>query len=113
MEEVWRRDGEVTVRDVLEALNKRSRKQRAYTTLMTIMSRLHTKALLLRELRGKTHFYRPALTRAQYADARAQAEVESLVADYGDVALVHFARQVDALGPKAARRLRRLAGEDA
>lgn len=111
MQEVWRRDGEVTVRDVLGALNGRNRKQRAYTTLMTILARLHVKGLLRRELRGKTHFYRAALTRDEYADARARAEVEALVAAYGDAALVHFSRQVDALDAADLRRLRRLAGE--
>lgn len=111
MDEVWRGDGEFTVRDVLEALNERNRKQRAYTTLMTIMSRLHEKGLLLRELRGKAHFYRAALTRDQYAHARAKAEVDGLVAAYGDAALAHFSRQVDALPADHLRRLRKLAGE--
>ncbi len=37
MEQVWQR-GEATVREVLEALNA-GRKQRAYTTVMTIMAR--------------------------------------------------------------------------
>ena len=111
MAEVWRRDGEVTVREVLEVLNRKSRRTRAYTTLMTVMGRLHAKGLLRRELRGKTHFYRPTLTAEQYADARARADVEALVAAYGEVALAHFTRQVDALRADQVRRLRKLAGE--
>ena len=111
MEEVWREDGEITVRDVLETLNKRSRRKRAYTTLMTIMGRLHEKGLLRRKLRGKTHHYFPAVTRDQYVQARARSQVDELVADYGDVALAHFARQVDSLGAERAKRLRELAEE--
>ncbi len=111
MEEAWRRDGEVAVREVLDALNARSRRQRAYTTVMTIMSRLHSKGLLERELRGKTHFYRPAMSRGAYMNARARGEVDVLVADYGDVALAHFARQVAELDSKRLRKLRKLAGE--
>lgn len=110
MEEVWAHEGEVAVREVLDALNARSHRKRAYTTVMTIMSRLHTKGLLERELRGKTHFYRPALSRGAYANARARDEVEGLVADYGDVALAHFARQVAGLDSKRLRKLRELAG---
>lgn len=107
MEEVWRRD-EATVRDVLEALNKR-RKQRAYTTIMTIMARLDEKGLLRRRKRGRAHFYRPAMSRAEYLEARAQSEVDELVADYGDLALAHFARQIDTLDPARRRQLRKLA----
>jgi predicted transcriptional regulator len=106
MEEVWRRN-EATVRDVLEALNQ-GRKQRAYTTVMTIMSRLDEKGLLRRRMRGKTHVYRPAMTREEYLEARAQAEVDELVADYGDVALAHFARQLGTLDPKRREQLRKL-----
>jgi predicted transcriptional regulator len=47
MEEVWRQQ-EAPVRAVMDALNGRAKKPRAYTTYMTIMARLHTKALLLR-----------------------------------------------------------------
>jgi predicted transcriptional regulator len=112
MEEVWRRDGTVAVREILDALNSRSRRKRAYTTVMTIMSRLHTKGLLDRELRGKTHFYRPVMSRDAYLNARARGEVEDLIADYGDVALAHFARQVAGLDAKQLRKLRELAGGD-
>jgi predicted transcriptional regulator len=107
MDEVWRRD-EVTVRDVLEALNK-GRKQRAYTTIMTIMSRLHRKGVLERERVGKTDVYRPVMSRDEYLDARAKREVDELVADYGDLALAHFARQLHTLDPKRREQLRRLA----
>src|SRR5438445_12495605 len=92
MEEVWGRE-EATVRDVLEALNK-GRKKRAYTTIMTIMARLDEKGLLRRRKRGKTHVYRPTMNRAEYLKARAHSQVDELVADYGDVALAHFARQL-------------------
>jgi predicted transcriptional regulator len=107
MDEVWSRD-EVTVRDVLEALNA-GRKQRAYTTIMTIMARLHRKGLLQRERRGKTDVYRPVMSREEYLDARAKREVDELVADYGDLALAHFARQLQTLDPKRREQLRRLA----
>lgn len=107
MEEVWRHD-EVTVRQVLEALN-RGPKARAYTTIMTIMNRLHTKGIVRRRRSGKSDIYRPAISRNDYLEARARAEVDELVADYGDVALAHFARQLETLDPDRRRRLRKLA----
>lgn len=111
MEEMWRA-GEGTVRDVLAALNARSDRQRAYTTVMTVMSRLDAKGLLERRREGRHDVYRPALTRDAYFQARAQAEVGELVDTYGDLALVHFARHMQALDPKRREQLRRLARRD-
>jgi predicted transcriptional regulator len=108
MEEVWKQ-GEASVRAIMDVLNPRTQKPRAYTTYMTIMARLHKKGLLLRRREGKTDFYRPAYSREQYADLRAQAGVDSLVAEYGDVALGHFARQMAQLDPERRRELQRLA----
>lgn len=109
MEQVWER-GQATVREVMEALNS-GRKQRAYTTIMTIMVRLDEKGLLRRRKRGKTHIYRPAMSREEYLQARAQSRVDELVADYGDLALAHFARQLGTLDPKRRAQLRKLAKE--
>ncbi len=108
MEEVWRQ-GEATVRAVMEALNARRRKDRAYTTYMTIMARLDTKRLLSRRREGKTDIYVPRLSREQYMEGRAEGEVGALVDEFGDVALVHFAKQMAKLDAKRQERLRRLA----
>ena len=105
MGEVWTQ-GEASVREVMEVLDARTEKRRAYTTYMTIMSRLHRKGLLIRRREGKTDFYRPAYSREAYADLRAQAGVDSLV---GDVALGHVARQMAQLDPERRRQLQRLA----
>jgi len=108
MEELWSQ-GEAPVRAVMEALNKRTSKKRAYTTYMTIMARLHKKGVLDRRREGKTDFYAPQLDRDQFMALRSRAEVEGLVAQYGDVALSHFARQVASLDPVRRRALQRLA----
>jgi predicted transcriptional regulator len=109
MEDVWARDGEVAVREVMESLNRRTKKPRAYTTYMTILGRLHEKGLVTRQREGKTDFYSPAYTREEYADLRAQAGVDSLVEQYGDAAFSHFARQIARLDPERRRALQRLA----
>jgi BlaI family transcriptional regulator, penicillinase repressor len=107
MDQVWERR-QATVRDVLEALNNGA-KQRAYTTIMTIMSRLAAKGHLRRRRSGKTDIYSPVMSREDYLQARARAEVDELVADYGDVALAHFARRLGGLDAKRREQLRRLA----
>ena len=108
MEEMWRLE-RATVRELMEAINARSRKPRAYTTYMTIMARLDGKGLLEREREGKTDVYWPRMDREAYLEARAQAEVQQLVDNYGDLALVHFARAMRTLDPARERALRRLA----
>jgi predicted transcriptional regulator len=109
MVQLWNSGGESTVRSVMEALNKRASKERAYTTYMTIMARLHRKGLLARRREGKTDYYAPAYTRDEYMALRARAEVDDLVAQYGDAALSHFARQMASLDPARRRALQRLA----
>ena len=108
MEEVWHQ-GEASVREVMEAVNRGARRDRAYTTYMTVMARLEGKGMLERSREGKTDFYRPLLQRDQYADLRARAEVDSIVDEFGDVALAHIARQMAQLDPQRRRTLQRLA----
>ena len=111
MEELWARS-EATVREVQEALNARAEKVRAYTTLLTVMTRLDSKGLLVRRRAGRLDVYSPALSREAYFQARAEAEVQALVEDFGDLALAHFARHISELDPERLRKLRRLAAGD-
>ena len=108
MEQLWR-SGEASVRSVMEALNKGASKERAYTTYMTILARLHKKGLLVRRRQGKLDLYAPAYERDEYMRLRAGAEVEELVSQYGDVALSQFAEQMASLDPARRRALQRLA----
>ena len=108
MEEVWARE-EACVRDVMEAVNARDVTERAYTTYMTIMARLDTKGVLIRRRQGKTDFYRAVHTREDYADLRAGAAIDSIVEQFGEVALAHLARQMAELDPAHRRSLQRLA----
>lgn len=108
MEYVWK-SGELSVRAVMQTLNQGTRTERAYTTYMTVMARLHRKGLLTRRREGKTDYYSPALAREEYMTRRAQAGVDDLVAQYGDAALTHFARQIAGLDPARRRALQRLA----
>lgn len=108
MEEVWRL-GETGGRAVLDGLNARSDRVRAYTTIMTILNRLHEKGLLTRRREGKGDVYAASLTREQYADARAAAQVGALVEEWGELAYMHFAKQMATLEPRRRQQLARLA----
>lgn len=110
MEELWA-SGEARVRAVMDALNKRTSKERAYTTYMTVMARLHRKGVLIRRRAGKRDLYAPRHRRDEYVALRARSQVEDLVALYGDVALSNFAQQIAGLDPARRRALQRLARE--
>jgi predicted transcriptional regulator len=111
MEEIWAQ-GEATVRSVRDALNAEAgQPERAYTTVLTILQRLDAKRLVLRHRNGKTDIYTAALPREEYLGARADAEVSELLDQYGELALVQFARRMAALDPQRRAALRRLAGE--
>jgi len=112
MEEVWRREGETTVREVMEALNRRTKRPRAYTTYMTVMRRLNDKGLLKRRRTGRQDAYVPRLSEEEYQERRAAAEVRQLVDQFGDVALAHFARSLSTLDPARQRALRRVAARE-
>lgn len=107
METIWSGPSECTVRDVLLKLNAQTGRERAYTTIMTIMRKLDRKGLVSRRRVGKTDVYLAVIGRDEYADARASAEVGALVREYGDVAIANFAREMARLDPATLERLRR------
>jgi predicted transcriptional regulator len=110
MEEIWRQ-GSVTVRDVMTAMNAAEPVDRAYTTYMTVLLRLHNKGLLARHREGKTNHYTPAVSREQYAASRVEADVQAIVERHGELALSAFARRVADLDPERREALERLARE--
>jgi predicted transcriptional regulator len=111
MERMWEL-GRVSARTVLEALNEDpARSPRAYTTVLTIIQRLEARGLLERTRGPRFDLYEPAIGRDDYLRARADAEVDEIIAEYGELALVQFARHAAALDPQRREELRRLAEE--
>src|SRR5436309_571034 len=51
----------------------------------------------------------PPATLDDPRQVRARQEVSALVSEFGEVALVHFAKEIDKLDPARVRQLRRLA----
>lgn len=74
MKAVWRCPP-ITVRDVQAAI--RPARKLAYTTVMTIMDRLHHKGFLARKLQLRTHYYEPAITYTAVRDDALNTLLES------------------------------------
>lgn len=92
METVWHL-GETTVRDVFAELV--TRRDIAYTTVMTTMARLASKGLLARDTSGLAHRYRPTLTRDDYARSTVTSVVDWLVDAFPEPAISYFAEVID------------------
>lgn len=88
MEEVWK-IGQASVRDVLSQLAKR--KPVAYTTIMTVMSRLHGKGILKRKMdKSGAFIYGPALDKQSFLAQSSEKIIKSFLREYGDVAVAQF-----------------------
>lgn len=110
MEAVWDQ-GDATGREVMEHVNARGERARAYTTIATTLYRLVEKGDLDRVRRGRADVFRARRERDAWLDERASTAVEELVERYGDVALVHFARRVEGLDDERLAALRSLIDE--
>ncbi|HET8569304.1 MAG TPA: BlaI/MecI/CopY family transcriptional regulator [Candidatus Limnocylindria bacterium] len=108
MDRLWTR-GRATVREIVDDLART--RALAYTTVMTIMTRLHEKGLLVRDRDGKGYVYRPAFSREEHRARLSRELVKGLVDEFGDVALAHFAAELDGVDAQHRAALRRLAGK--
>ena len=98
-----------TVREIVDDVGKR--RDLAYTTVMTIMSRLHEKGLLARERDGKGYVYRPAFSREEHRARLSRELVRGLVDEFGDVALAQFAAELDTVDASHRSALKKLAAK--
>lgn len=93
MDVVWSRKLHVfAVSEVLSELEQN--REIAYTTVMTVVSRLHTKGLLSRERDGKRYLYSPTATREQFLEATAREVLDRAVG--GKRAIAMLAEKVSA-----------------
>jgi predicted transcriptional regulator len=88
MTRVWKWNRPVTVREVLEDLQRE--RTIAYTTVMTVLDNLHQKGWVRREAEGRAYRYEAVSTRAAYAAAlmneawsRSDNAAAALVAFFG------------------------------
>jgi len=93
------------VREVLDELNAGRPQPLAYTTVMTVMSRLAEKGLLRRERAGRGYAYEATVNDA------AEIAVRTVVKDFGAGAVAHFVKEARS-DPKLLRRLESLMREE-
>lgn len=101
--------GEATVGGVLEALNADRRRPLAYTTVMTVLVRLHERGLVTRTRHGRAYLYRAASPEPALLEAMSARAVDALLARYGSTALRQFAERLADADPDLRARLVELA----
>jgi predicted transcriptional regulator len=105
MEIMWGH-GPATVRDVHERLHERAL---AYTTVMTVMSRLAAKGLLVRTKDGAAFTYTAAATREEFTNESVRSVIQGLLKDFTRPALSQFVDSVR--DPRELAELERLLKE--
>lgn len=110
MKIIWHQKGPVSVKDVIEILSKR--RQIAYTTVMTIMTRLVEKGVLVRHFNGPSYLYKPKVTREQFIAKAVHGIFSSAVSILGEEVLTHFVKEIQKINPKKRQQLLKILGED-
>lgn len=90
--------GEVTVRGVYQALL--SRREIAYTTVMTIMSNLARKRVLNRRRQGRAYLYVPVLTKDQFVRARVSGIVDGILDRFAEPAMTYLVDRMAKVDPQ-------------
>lgn len=101
MDALWKSRRPLTVRAVLERVNARRETQLAYTTVMTVLTRLADKGIVDRRPEGRGFAYVPMVRDA------AGIAVREVLRDFGDAAVAQFVDEART-DPKLLRRLERL-----
>lgn len=109
LEVLWSQ-GSATVAEALANLNQTA-PELAYTTVMTVLTRMHDKELVLREKDGRGFRYAPRHSEDDLVGILAGREVDRLIDRFGDVALAKFATRLEDVDPGLMSRLRELAEE--
>ena len=108
MGHLWQ-SGPSTVAETRDALNKASRQQLAYTTVMTILVRLHEKGYMTRAPEGRHYRYTAAFDEASLPAAAGRRELRLLIERHGAKTLAGFAADLAGADSTLTARLQELA----
>jgi len=102
MDCLWGNKGE-TVREVHDCF--KGKREIAYTTVMTIMTRLTKKGYLERKRKGRAYVYSPKKTKKQAARAIVGRALNLLVEQFGEEAIIAFNDEVGKISAKRRRKI--------
>ena len=91
MEILWR-ESPLSVTEVEQKLQKK--RDIAHTTVLTILDRMHSKGILLREKQGKAFVYSPRYSKDEFERGVAQEVLSALLSQFSEPALSAFVELV-------------------
>jgi len=104
MEIFWRRES-ATVREVADHLN--SKRSLAYTTVLTLVSRLWSRGLLEREPEGRGFRYWAAKSRDDFLAELSDELIDRLFADFGAIGVARVGERLSELNERQRQALKR------
>ena len=110
MEIIWQCKEPVSVKVVTQNLQKK--RQIAYTTVMTIMSRLADKGLLKCKKTGKAYIYQSAYSKDKFLTRISRQIIKNFVSSFGETAVAHFIQEVEKLTPVKRQALLKMLKEN-
>ena len=91
MEILWR-ESPLSVTEVEQKLQKK--REIAHTTVLTILDRMHSKGIVLREKQGKAFVYSPRYSKDEFERGVAQEVLSALLSQFSEPALSAFVELV-------------------
>jgi predicted transcriptional regulator len=98
LEVLWSDDAPLSVRQVLDRVRRRP--ALAYTTVLTVLDRLHGKGVVVRQREGKAFLYSPTATRDEWFGARAARALADAAPAGREGVLVAFLDSTERVDPK-------------
>lgn len=102
MQIVWDRKN-VSAREVLITLN--NKKEFAYTTIATILTRLNHKKMVARTFENGVNIYYPIVTKEEYSGVVAKKFIAKFISSFGDTGVISFAKGLESLNDTQRKKL--------
>jgi predicted transcriptional regulator len=92
-----------SVKSIVERISQT--KPVAYTTILTIMQRLHEKGMVSRQKGKKAYLYAPKISKETYSKNIAQGFLEKFLHSFGEIGIASFAQSIDSLSEDKRKHL--------
>lgn len=111
MDLLWR-SGPATVGEARDALGSAGGQELAYTTVLTILLRLHEKGYVTRAKEGRHFRYAAAFDEAGVRAAAGRRDLQRLIERHGAASLAGFARELAGADSDLVTQLQALAARE-
>ncbi|MDQ6985229.1 MAG: BlaI/MecI/CopY family transcriptional regulator [Candidatus Dojkabacteria bacterium] len=78
----------------------------AYTTVMTVLTRLNEKELLSRCKKGKAYYYSPIECKEKFATTKLKNLFGGIISSYNDLAITQFVDAIEEEDPASLQKLK-------